>query len=180
VPAHSTYDDKTPLTREILTLLSQVAGKLGPDNNGIKQWMAQNIHNPAIIDLLGDTTLTMMRVLNAIGQLGLANGITISEQFGIPKGTVSKITRRLAGQQLITQESLPNNRKEILFRLTPLGQELCDANRAFDAEMEKGFVEFLRRYDADQLRFMVRVLQDIREASFLNNVASLEDMNLTE
>ncbi|WP_286154941.1 hypothetical protein [Bacillus sp. FJAT-27264] len=36
----------------------------------------------------------MLHVLDAIGQLEAVNGITISKQFGFPKGSVSKITRK--------------------------------------------------------------------------------------
>src|SRR5215469_10751602 len=41
-----------------------------------------------------------------------------------PRGTVSKITRSLVTSNLITQEALPKNKKEKVFRLTPLGKEL--------------------------------------------------------
>jgi DNA-binding MarR family transcriptional regulator len=73
----------------------------------------------------------------------------------------------LPAKKLIVTESLPNNKKEILFRTTPLGKELYEAHRAFDKQMEKGFVRFLKRYDESELQFMVRVLQDFTEASFL-------------
>jgi DNA-binding MarR family transcriptional regulator len=95
------------------------------------------------------------------------NGITISEQFRIPKGTVSKITRRLVAKNLISKESLPNNKKEMLFRLTPLGRELFEVHRAFDEQMERGFMHFLQYYSSDELRLLVRVLHDATEASFL-------------
>jgi DNA-binding MarR family transcriptional regulator len=107
-------------------------------------------------------------VLDAIGQLEPVNGITISKQFRIPKGSVSKATRRLIAKKLITRESLPNNKKEILFRLTPLGRELFHAHRAFDQQMERGFVQFLERYNTDELRLLVRVLHDAIETSFLS------------
>jgi DNA-binding MarR family transcriptional regulator len=108
-----------------------------------------------------------LRVIDAIGRMELVNGITISERYRIPKGTVSKITRRLIAQNLISQERLPNNRKELLFRLTPLGRDLFDLHRTFDERMERGFVQFLQRYDAATLRLLVSVLQEATEASFL-------------
>jgi DNA-binding MarR family transcriptional regulator len=162
------HDDMGPLITEIMTLLSKVSEKFEPEDNEIKQWMVRNFRNPVIVEILQDTTPTMLRVVDAIGRLEPVNGITISKQFRIPKGSVSKTTRRLIAKKLISKESLPNNRKEVLFRLTPLGRELFHAHRAFDQQMEKGFVQFLQRYDAEELRFMVRVLQDITETSFLN------------
>jgi DNA-binding MarR family transcriptional regulator len=68
---------------------------------------------------------------------------------------------------LVIQESLPNNKKEILFRLTPLGREVFEVHRAFDEQMERGFLRFLQHYSVDELRLLTRVLHDATEASFL-------------
>jgi len=159
---------RDPMITEIMSLLSQVSEKLEPDNLGMKQWIIQNFNNPRIAELLQDSTFMMLRVLDAIGRLEPVNGITISKQFRIPKGSVSKATRRLIANKLIKAESLPNNKKEILYRTTPLGKELFQAHRAFDEQMEKSFVQFLKKYDEKELRFIVRVLRDIKEVTFLN------------
>ncbi len=166
-----------PAIAEIMALLSQVADRFAPEHSEIRQWMAQHCANPAIAELLQESTLLMLRVLDAIGQLEPVNGITISKQFGIPKGSVSKATRRLLAKSLIQQESLPNNRKEILFRLTPLGRELADVHHAFDQQMERGFVRFLQQYDAEALGVVVRVLQDSLEVSFLELGEHTESRN---
>ena len=155
------------LISEILSLLGKLTERFQPDDNEMKRWMTQHFNNPALAELLQDSTIIMLRVLNEIGQSEPVNGITISKRAGIPRGSVSKATRRLAAKKLIVTESLPNNKKEILFRTTPLGKELYEAHRAFDKQMEKGFVRFLKRYDESELQFMVRVLQDFTEASFL-------------
>jgi DNA-binding MarR family transcriptional regulator len=157
-----------PMIVEIMSLLSSVSAKFEPDNLGMKQWMIRNFKNPKIAELLEDSTVMMLRVLNAIGKLEPVNGITISKQFRIPKGSVSKATRRLIAKKLVKTESLPNNKKEILYRTTPLGKELFQAHRAFDEQMEKGFIQFLEKYEADELKFIVRTLQDFLDVSFLN------------
>jgi len=159
---------------EIMALLSKVARKLEPENTETRQWIAQHCRNPAIIELLRDMTLTTLRVLDAVGRLEPVNGVTISTQFRIPKGTVSKITQRLIAKKLIQKESLANNKKEVLFRLTPLGRELSDVHRAFDQQMEQGLIKFLQRYSADELRFIVLILQDLTETSFLDHEAERE------
>lgn len=164
----SSHTDKAPLTAEILRLMAQLSEKFEPGDNEMKHWMIEHFRNPAIVELLQDTTMMMLRVIDAIGQFEPVNGITISKQYRIPKGSVSKITRRLIAKKLVTQESLPNNKKEILFRLTPLGRQLFHAHRAFDQQMERGFIQFLQRYNSDELRFVVRVLEDIAQTSFLN------------
>jgi DNA-binding MarR family transcriptional regulator len=158
---------REPVITEILSLMSQAAQKLEPDSLGMKQWIIENYNDPKVANLLQDSTFMMLRVLNAIGQLQPVNGISISKQFRIPKGSVSKATRRLIAKKLIKTESLPNNKKEILYRTTPLGQDLFEAHRAFDQQMEKSFVEFLKKYNEAELRFIVRLLRDITEVTFL-------------
>ena len=91
----SNQDDTEPLVEQILALLSKVTERFDSDENEAWQWFAQHSNNPLIVELLRDSTTTTLRVLDAIGRSEPVNGITISEQFRIPKGTVSKITRRL-------------------------------------------------------------------------------------
>jgi hypothetical protein len=45
---------------------------------------------------------------------------------------------------------------------------LVQAHRAFDEQMEEGFTQFLERYDPDELKFIVRTLQDFLNTPFLN------------
>ena len=157
-----------PMIAEIMSLLSKASERFEPDNLGMRQWMVQNFNSPKIAELLQDSTIMMLRVLDAIGRLEPVNGITISKQFRIPKGSVSKTTRRLIAKKLIKAEARPNNKKEILYHTTPLGKELFQAHQAFDKQMEKGFIQFLDRYNHDELNFIVRALQDFLNVSFLS------------
>ena len=152
----------------IMVLLSQVSEKFEPGENEMKKWMIQNLHSPIVVEILQDSTLMTLRVLDAVGRLEPVNGITISKQSRIPKGSVSKITRRLISKKLITKQFLPHNKKEILFRTTQLGREIFLAHQAFDQKMEKGFVRFLKKYSPDELRFIIRILQDFVNAKFLS------------
>lgn len=161
------HDETARLSAQIIALLGQVTDRFDSDEHEEWQWLAQHSHNPLVVELLRDSTATTLRVLDAIGKSEPVNSITISEHYRIPRGTVSKVTRRLVARNLITQESLPNNKKERLFRLTPLGRELFEVHRAFDEQMERGFMHFLQRYSADELQLLVRVLHDATEASFL-------------
>jgi hypothetical protein len=40
-------------------------------------------------------------------------------------------------------------------------------HRAFDEQMERGFMHFLQHYSSDELQLLIRVLHDATEASFL-------------
>ncbi|HEV2458480.1 MAG TPA: winged helix DNA-binding protein [Ktedonobacterales bacterium] len=155
------------LSAEILALLAQVTERFESQEHEEWRWFEEHSPDPRVVELLRDSTSTALRVVDAVGRLEPVNGITIAAQFRIPKGTVSKVTRRLIAQRLVTTESRPKNRKEILFRLTPLGRQLFEVHRRFDEQMERGFRRFLERYATDELRLLVRVLRDATEASFL-------------
>jgi DNA-binding MarR family transcriptional regulator len=160
-------NDTAALSAEVLALLAQVTGRFESQEHEEWRWIEQHSSDPRVVELLRDSTIMALRVVDAIGRLEPVNGITIAAQFRIPKGTVSKVTRRLITQQLVSVESRPKNRKEILFRLTPLGRQFFELHRRFDEQMERGFRRFLERYDAADLRVLVRVLHDATEASFL-------------
>lgn len=156
-----------PLIADIIAMLSQVVHSFDAENNESWRWLTDHSAHPEAIDALRDMSLMSMRVIDAIGQLQPVNGATISAQFHIPKGTISKVTRRLIAQELVQTESLPHNRKEILFRLTALGAEVFQLNHDFDALMLKGFTRFFHQYTLDELRFLARILNDATRTSFL-------------
>ena len=160
-------DEPAALSARILALLAKMTERFDSAENEEWRWLIAHSPSPLIVEILRDSTPMTLRVIDAIGRMEPVNGITISERYRIPKGTVSKITRRLIDQGLISHERLPNNRKELLFRLTPLGRDLFDLHRTFDERMERGFIQFLQRYDAATLRLLVGVLREATEASFL-------------
>lgn len=151
----------------MLQLLAQISDKFEPGEAAFHDWIMQYFPNPQLIEIFQESTPVMLRVLDAIGQLEPVNGIRIAEHQHVPKGTVSKVTRKLIAQGLITSESLPNNKKEVLFRLTPLGGQVFHAHRAFDQQMERGYYVFMERFTPNQLHFLAQVLQEVLNTSFL-------------
>jgi DNA-binding MarR family transcriptional regulator len=160
-------DEPAALSARILALLAKMTERFDSAENEEWRWLIAHSPSPLIVEILQDSTPMTLRMIDAIGRMEPVNGVTISERYRIPKGTVSKITRRLIAQGLISHERLPNNRKELLFRLTPPGRDLFDLHRTFDERMERGFIQFLQRYDAATLRLLADVLRDATEASFL-------------
>ncbi|GIP32523.1 MarR family winged helix-turn-helix transcriptional regulator [Paenibacillus sp. J2TS4] len=159
--------DKLPLITEVMGLFEQIGKRMQTEDDEERRWLIQHCTDPALDKLLKDMTVMELHVVDAIGRLEPVNGITISKTFGIPKGSVSKITRRLAARGLIQTENLPNNKKEILFRTTPLGQELFELHQALHRQMERGVVRFLQKYGSDELDLVARILKDALETSFL-------------
>lgn len=107
--------NKDILIKKLIEMIPQLQKRFQSEDDEEKEWLIQNCSNPLIIDFLQDSTVMMLHVIDAIGQLEPVNGTTISKQFGIPKGSVSKITRKLVQQEIIRTEFLPDNKKKCCF-----------------------------------------------------------------
>ncbi|WP_220377085.1 winged helix DNA-binding protein [Cohnella phaseoli] len=120
-----------------------------------------------VIAFLKEATILMLHIVDAIGESTVVNGITISKRFGIPRGSVSKITRRLSEQGIVQIESLPDNKKEVLFRLTPMGQKVFNLHNELHIHIESNVREFLGRYDLEQMRFLLQCMKDTADMSWV-------------
>ncbi|ABS22212.1 MarR family transcriptional regulator [Bacillus cytotoxicus] len=170
-------NDKNILIKQIVNLTGELAKKWGQEEDEEREWLLQNCKNPHIATLLKEVTVKMLHVLDAIGKHEPVNGITIASETGIPKGSVSKMTRRLMNKNLIVTETIPNNKKEILFKTTSLGKELFHLHQALHQEINKGVVQFLSRYTQEELQFVTRFLSDTLEASWVTMEENLVDEN---
>jgi len=106
-------------------------------------------------------------VLDAIGKLGRANGSTLSSRFGFPKGTISKLTKRLAALGLIAFETIPGNKKELYFVITPLGETIYKLHERLDERILAGATRFMADYSEEQLKFIRDFMNKLTSHSFL-------------
>lgn len=118
-------------------------------------------------------TVTMLHVLDIIGQYEPVNGITVAKQLAITKGGVTKITKKLLEKQLLLRETHPTNKKEVYFRLTPEGKELALVHQQLHRELEKQSLQFLDKYQDNELEVIVRFLEDLIKYS--DDATSIED-----
>lgn len=152
--------DKNELAEEIKKNFSELLRKHVSEDDEEKQWIFRNCNNPFLLKQLNGMTVSMLHVLDAIGRLEPVNSILISKDTGIPKGTVSKIIPKLILKEFITKESLPNNKKEFFFHITPLGKELFALHQSLHKRMESEINAFLKGYESQELNFINRILED--------------------
>lgn len=158
--------NKDCLIKELLKTFNELQLRFQSEDDEEKQWLIQNSPNPVVAELMKEMTVLMLHVLDAIGKLEPVNGITISKQFGISKGSVSKITRKLVDKQIILIEYLPDNKKEILFRTTSVGKEIYCLHQALHHQIDIGANHFFQRYNEDELKFLVNVLSETLNTSW--------------
>lgn len=135
------------------------------DDGQDRLWLMEHISDDRLKKLLPLLSVSSLHVLDVIVAHEGIKGIDIARDMGITKGAVSKITRKLLDQGLITKTQLPDNLKEILFSVTPLGAELAELHRLFHREQDQKTVEFLTGFDATSLETV---------ADFLEKLASLK------
>lgn len=157
---------KEMLIARLMQAVTKLQRRFQNDDDEERRWMIRNCGNPAVIEFLKESTVMMLHVIDAIGQLEPVNGASISKEFGIPKGSVSKITRRLLDRGIIRTELLPDNKKEVLFRITPLGREIFTLHQALHKQMDVGIHLFLERYSENELLFFAQGIEDTAEVSW--------------
>lgn len=150
------------LMREIEQLLYDAVTRHQSDVDEEKQWMLLNCPDPGLSVIAKELSMITFHILDAIGQLQPVNSITITKKTEIPKGTVSKNIRKLLSAELIVKVPLPDNKKEAVFYLTSSGKELFELHRSLHQKFDGEFYEFLKRYNTQELQFLVRFLKDFQ------------------
>jgi DNA-binding MarR family transcriptional regulator len=101
-----------------------------------------------------------LHLLDAIAA-GPLSVVALANRSGQLKGTVSKHVQRLVDAGLVLRSPIPGNRKELSLSLTEDGSIVVDIHRKLHEEMDRGRADFLKRYTADELALLVRVLTDL-------------------
>lgn len=145
-----------------------------------KRWMIENTNDSMVIEFLKQSTVLMLHVIDAIGELEPVNGISISKQYGLPRGSVSKVTRKLVELQMVRTESIPDNKKEVLFYLTESGWIVFELHKKLHKHIKNNLRNFLNRYDNEQLRFLVQCMKETSETSWVRGEFIEEKMGLEQ
>lgn len=132
-----------------------------------RRWMIEETRDERVAAFLREATVVTFDVIDAVGALEPVNGTTIARQYGILQGSVSKITRKLAEQGILRTETLPGNRKEVFFRLTPLGRQVYDVHRSLHAHIGRNVTSFMNRYNAAELKFLLQCMKDTLAMSWV-------------
>lgn len=61
--------NKDILIKKLIEMIPQLQKQFQSEDDEEKEWLIQNCSNPLIIDFLQDSTVMMLHVIDAIGQL---------------------------------------------------------------------------------------------------------------
>jgi MarR family transcriptional regulator, 2-MHQ and catechol-resistance regulon repressor len=101
---------------------------------------------------------------DVIATLGNTNGLCmgeLGEKTLITKGTLTGVIDRLIQKQLVDRETPAENRRSVLVKLTPAGQEVFD--RVFPAHIAH-LKDRFDKLDASELELLKVLLSRLRQA----------------
>lgn len=153
-------EDINPLIDEIRHLFMRTANRHAVQIDKETQYLLQNCTNPNMKEIIKGLTEISFHILDAIGRYEPINSIKITQRTDIPKGTVSKNIQKLMIRNLIIKTYLPNNKKESVFNLTTLGEELFELHVKMHQRLDDNMSAFFKKYSKQNLQFLVRFLKD--------------------
>ena len=77
-------------------------------------------------DILKDYSYTEMHTIDSIGKIENPNVTKIAQNMDLTKAAISKIIKKLILKKSIETYQNPDNKKEIYYKLTPLGQKIYE------------------------------------------------------
>ncbi|WP_165964715.1 MarR family winged helix-turn-helix transcriptional regulator [Periweissella cryptocerci] len=151
--------------------------RLQAEQDDEQKWLQAQIHDATLGDVFEQLSTLKLHVLAAIGQLQPANGTLIAQTTAIPKGTVSKTTKSLIALGLVVAESMPNNKKEVLFALTAKGIAIDTQHAALHRRIEQNLTMYLQSFDDNELQLINHFLRQVATRSWLDTEAAVPDLS---
>lgn len=121
-------------------------------------------------ELFKEINLAEVHCIDCIGRIDHPNVTKISEEMGLTRGGISRISKRLLGKGLIESYQEPDNNKEIYFRLTQRGQDVFDEHKKIHSKATEEWMSLFERYSDDEQAAILRFFTDIND--FVHNQTS--------
>jgi DNA-binding MarR family transcriptional regulator len=93
-----------------------------------------------------------VHLLEAIKFCKGVNAGEIARYLGITNGAVSQVAKKLINKALIETYQTEDNRKEVFFRLTPLGNKACAGHQRHHKKINASLIKFVEQLDEKDYR----------------------------
>lgn len=98
-------------------------------------------------EILSGYTNSELNCIECIGHMRRPNASRVSAEMNMTRSAVSKILRKLLSKGVADSYQLPENQKEIYYRLTPYGKEIFKKHRIRHQKWENRDQEFFNTLD---------------------------------
>ena len=105
--------------------------------------------------------LAEVHCINAIGNLEQANVTKIAKKMCMTRGAISKINKKLLKRSLIESYQLPNNQKEIYYKLTDAGLKLYDIHAKCHIKSAQKKISVIKKYTSEEQNIVLKFLSEM-------------------
>jgi DNA-binding MarR family transcriptional regulator len=107
-----------------------------------------------------------VHLLETIDKHEGANASELSKILGFTNGAISQAAKKLLDKALIENYQIPNNKKEVYFRLTDLGLKVLKGHREHHAKINGTFFDFMSNRATEKDVRVIMEFMDMIIASF--------------
>ena len=100
-----------------------------------------------------------LHCIEAIGKLERPNGVQLATLLSMTRGAVTKLAKRLLQDGIIERYTLPDNKKEIYYRLTSIGEVLSKEHEVAHTKWEERDIAFLSSVPIKEQQVVLEFLQ---------------------
>jgi len=128
-----------------------------------KRWAMHQTTDVQLQATIKQLTTTDIKLIAYLGQLGACHAKDLPEPTGLSQATVSRGLTKLARLGLATKFRDLNNNKEVLVRLTTIGQTVVGLHTQLDAAIAAQAQSIADDYSEEELARFVTLMRRIRE-----------------
>lgn len=104
-------------------------------------------------------TNSELHCIEAVGKLERPNGVQLAALLSMTRGAVTKLAKRLLQDGLIERYTLSDNKKEIYYRLTSIGEVLYKQHEVAHTKWEERDIAFLSSVPIKEQQVVLEFLQ---------------------
>lgn len=142
------------MTKNLNTTLSTLLNTFELINNALKD------HAEPV---LSGYTITEMHCIECIGKIENPNVTKISQSLNMTRGGISKMLKKLIGKGTVITYTRDENKKEVYYTLTDLGQAVFHAHEKIHQEWNSKDMEFFKQFEEKEIKFALNFIQKYSE-----------------
>jgi len=111
-------------------------------------------------DILLDYTIAEMHCIDCIGKIENPNVTKIAREMKLTKAAISKNIKKLLSKNAIETYKNPENKKEIYYKLTPIGKDVFDKHLKMHEIWCNKDNEFFEQFNKKDLEIIFNILSE--------------------
>ena len=132
-------------------------------NDQEKQWVQAQVTDSKLRQLLTRLSTRDIKIISQIGQEAICYIKTLPTAVNASQATISRTISRLEKDGLVAKYRNINNDKELLVRLTEIGQTIAELHTQLDQQLETDLESIAADYSPEELQRFTELMQRINQ-----------------